>query len=205
VHSHEWVSSPTGDTFYLGSPASDRRSRCYTMVTDEQRLYADGSPVTRWEVQYRRSRAKAVWYKLLDLPPDGDIAALDAAFSSLALGLIADHVAFVDASADANVSRCPPLPWWSAFIGSADRVRTWVARSVSDMIEAVERYLFVQAAPSLATWFEHVRLTRQRPMAALRDLLGTGRARMTPRHRAMLRCSAVLAPSWVMHNIHGTA
>jgi hypothetical protein len=129
--STEWISSPSGDTFYLGSPSSDRRSRCYTKV--DERVYEDGSPVVRWEMQYRHDRAREVWALLVGLYLDGSIA---DDLGSLTLGLIDDHVRFVNAAKAPSVDEAPLLQWWARFIGSAERVKTWTPRDTEPSIDA---------------------------------------------------------------------
>lgn len=184
TRSHEWIESPTGQTFYLGSPQSDRRSRCYTKLDDPVRLLPDGTPIVRWETQYRNDRAKTVWRMLGDTYNADPVCM--GGLPGMVLGLIADHVRFTDPVADKNVSRRPTVAWWQAFIGAVERVKTWLPTSLAATFQQLEQYLFKQVSGAFAAFLQHVRLSGGCRAHVIDQLVQNGNARMGPRHRALL-------------------
>lgn len=105
----EWDSSPTGDTFGLGSGSSDASLRCY-----DRRGY------TRTEFQLRRGHAQEFLARMFSATEDEHPA--------LFLGAIRSIVDFVDSTQDENISRCDLLPFWSDFVGMFQRIRLAPAR-----------------------------------------------------------------------------
>lgn len=108
----EWDSSPTGDTFGLGSGRSDASLRCY-----DRRGY------TRTEFQLRRGHAQEFLARLFSSHEDEHPA--------LFLGAIRAIVDFVDATQDENISRCDLLPFWSDFVGMFQAIRLAPARALA--------------------------------------------------------------------------
>lgn len=181
--SWQWYESATGETMYIGAPSSDRRARCYTKLDDTRRVAADGSPIVRWETQYRRERARGVWELLSRLSSRSVWDELGA----LALGLVADHLRFTaPGSQQRNVSERLTALWWSAFVAGADRVRVAVAARVGLTLDRLDGYLRRQVGASLATWVQaHAALGRD-VYAALNALITLGDGRMRSRHHAVV-------------------
>jgi DNA relaxase NicK len=186
--SFDWQESNTGQTFYLGSPQSDRRSRCYTKIDEEERLYTDGTPVTRWETQLRRDRAVYAWSLLLERYLNHDD--IKEYFPHFALGIINDHVRFADTRLfEAKYkSNAPTLKWWAEFIENSEKIKTWISKKVQVSIEKIEEYLMKQVSGTFATWFEHLRIEGKRNLkTAFRTFLQTGQSRINNQNRALLK------------------
>jgi len=172
----QWYESSTGETFYLGSPSSDRRARCYTMA---DRVDAAGVLVTRWETQYRRDRARAVWAHIQ--------AYADLELGQLALGLIADHVRVTEVgAAQVNVSERPTAAWWVAFVNGAEAVKTWLGERVSTTYERLERYVMTQVSGSLSTLLDAAVLRGGDGYSLLHDILTVGAGRRRRHHQVIL-------------------
>ena len=96
------------------------------------------------------------------------------------MGAVRDFVDFVDRASDVNVSRASLLTWWSAFVGSWDKLSMLIppkaARSVKQAYEWMQR----QVAPMLAV------IERAYGPEAVWGLTVGGRERFGRRHRVML-------------------
>jgi DNA relaxase NicK len=193
--SYDWQESNTGETFYLGSPDSDRRSRCYTKIDEQERLYEDGTPITRWETQLRRDRAVYAWMLLRDRFDKHDD--LEQYFPHFALGIISDHVRFADTRlfAAKYKSSAITLKWWADFVENAEKVKTWVSKKITVNIEKIEHYLMQQVSGTFATWFEHLRIQGKRNLkTAFKTFLQTGQSRMNNQQRALLKVAIASSP-----------
>lgn len=193
--SYDWQRSNTGETFYLGSPSSDRRSRCYTMINEQERLYDDGTPVVRWETQLRRDRAVHAWSLLIDRYTDHDD--IQDYFPHFALGIINDHVRFADTSLYETKykSKAPTLQWWAELIENSSKVKTWISKKVETNIQRIEEFLFKQVSGTFATWFEHNRIEGKRNLKTMfKTFLQTGQSRMNNQQRALLKTTLAASP-----------
>ena len=163
---HKFDSNNAGSTFYIGK-RGEKNARLV-------RFYDKRGP-TRVELELHDERATALAAVLLSADAD--------AISGLCLGSLVDFVDFRHTDADSNVTRCPRVSWWAAFVGTAqvlplpvsaplptlDRVRAWVEDSTSS---------------ALAVIFDAMGETRGRVW--LSGLLDRGRERRSTRHAARL-------------------
>ena len=97
LRAHTWMSSPRGDTFYMGSRQSTAFAKCY-----------DERGHTRFELELKEARARAA-VQLLFEP--------DAPVGPISMGLVRDFVDYVDKESSKNRSRCSLLPFWAALSG----------------------------------------------------------------------------------------
>ena len=166
-----------GATFYLGTPASDRRLRVY-----------DRRGPTRVEMQLRRGMAEAWWSKVGE--------ASDAGIGALALGLVAGFVEFAapDGS-DTNRSRWSRLGWWDAFVGGTVALVGLVSRTPT-ALHGLVGHVWRNAA-AVATYLDAVKALGHDAQRALGELLHHGTARRSARHRALLAGVRSAAPALV--------
>lgn len=159
------ITSSTGETFYLGSPSSDVRLRCY-----------DRRGFTRSELQLRRGHAQNFF--------DGLLARDESELPELFLGVLRNFVDFVEPSEDSNRSRWDLLPWWSAFVNDFRRVRLAPVRVVA----SPEKYL-IQARKYGAMFHTYVSLLASHgrsEASVLSELHQHGSSLLKPRHRLLL-------------------
>ena len=165
-----WLDDHTGDMFTMGARQSGQFVRCYNR-----------RGFTRLELEVKGDAAPAAAAMLAAALVDRD----ELAFGQIVVGLLRRFVDFVDASADANISRCPLLPWWAEVAEGVDRCRLWLGevsvKSAGDMLE----WALAQTAPVLAV------LERVFGPAILRDLAAEGRVRWKRRHREAVRLAGV--------------
>ena len=178
VRSCSWYSSPSGDTFNMGSRKATAFARCYN-----ERGF------TRFELELKGNRA----VKVADL-----VLAEPSSASGTALSVIRDFVDFVDSSASSNRSRCPLLPFWSDFVVGVCRARVRLDPRPEPSIGRTIDWIEGQVARSLAVYETYAETlfgtTRDRVRRRLRRI---GLSRIRPRHEALLRMalSAIQARS----------
>lgn len=162
----KWYSSPTGDTFSMGSRSSSQYARCY----DER------GPV-RFELELKKKAAAEAAGQLFGVVSDGN----SDVFAAVALSWVRRFVDFVDTDSDENVSRRTLLPFWETFVKGAEKavvtLEGRVLRTVEDMAEWIEK----QGAPTLAV------LVHALGWHGLRDIIRKGVPRLKGRHREALR------------------
>lgn len=147
-----------GQTLQLGSRASSWHLCAY-----------DERGWTRMELRLSGERAEQAYSALVGTPE---------ALRSAALGWLREFVDFVDRSADRNVSRCPLLPEWGAFVAGIERLAMHLSGTTAPLLDRTVSWLREQVAPSLAM----VELAG----VNVRQLVAGGRERLRLRHRAML-------------------
>lgn len=176
VRAHTWMSSPAGDTFYMGSRQSTAFARCY-----------DERGHTRFELELKGDRARAAAHVLFDP---------EAAFGIVAIGLVRDFVDYVDRESSANRRRCSLLPFWEAFIGSGDRIRLQMDEQPARSMDRTADWIWSQVAPSLALYEMWVEIADKTARDQLRrDLRQEGLRRLKQRHQALLSAAQLsLAP-----------
>ncbi len=129
---HSWRSSPTGDTFYMGSRQSTQFARCY-----------NSRGFTRFEMELKQERAAQTMTALCEGSP----------LSSTLGAAIAQFVKFVDLD-DTNRHRCTVLPFWKKFLDALDNsgAITRLDPRPAPTPERLINYIEHQVAPSLAVY-----------------------------------------------------
>jgi hypothetical protein len=127
-----WHSSPTGDTFYMGSRQSTQMARCY-----------NSRGFTRFEMELKQERAAQTMTALCEGSP----------LSSTLGAAIAQFVKFVDLD-DTNRHRCTVLPFWQKFLEALDNsgAVTRLDPRPDPTPEGLINYIEHQVAPSLAVY-----------------------------------------------------
>ena len=163
-----WFSNAEGDTFIVGSRASDRYLRIY-----DKRGY------TRCELELKGERSSTIGRQFADLVADG-LQAIDQA-PALALSHLRDFIDFTDRLADENPTRAPLLDWWQAFVDGAERAGLVLSQVVKTMQKAAN-WIAGAVAPTLAAWLHHT----GGDFDQLLEIIERGKERWGASHRAML-------------------
>lgn len=102
----DWRDNEAGQTCYLGlrKHHKERMLRCY-----------NSRGFNRLELEVTGGWAESLGERLVGSSPDR--------WPVLAVGVLRGAVDFVDRKANARVDRCPLLPWWSSFIGEAEKIK----------------------------------------------------------------------------------
>ncbi len=162
---HSWRSSPTGDTFYMGSRESTQFARCY-----------NSRGFTRFEMELKQERAAQTMTALCEGSP----------LSSTLGAAIAQFVKFVDLD-DTNRSRCTVLPFWQNLLdtlndsGAVTRLDPRPDPTPESLIQYIEH----QVAPSLAV-YEIIMGKQDNYDDIRRDLRRKGLDRCKPKHHALI-------------------
>lgn len=170
--SWQWIESPTGTTFYMGSRTSERFVRAY-----------DKRGPCRIELELKERRAVALWRRLVALHDE-------AAWSIEALAELRALVDYRDRSQTTVVADCSLLDWWAEFVQGAER-RSTVFPRLAATLERFDKWLRRQVAPVLA-------LVRDAyGDDVMRDLLTLGRARYRSRPDRM----ALIQAEWLRQGV----
>lgn len=176
IRSCSWYSSPSGDTFNMGSRQATAFARCYN-----ERGF------TRFELELKGQRAASVAKLVLD----DSVSTLDVAVAA-----IRDFVDFVDSASSTNRSRCRLLPFWAQFVSGIERAGVRLEPRPQPTIDRVVDWIEGQVAPSLALYEIYgerfLGLSRDKYRRRLRKL---GLARLKPRHDALLTLIAASCDS----------
>lgn len=122
------------ETLYIGAGSSRRLVRFYDKAL-EQGL-EDGGVWTRCEVQFRADQAQT--------------AACHIAGGVGLCSLIVSSVDFRYVDQDSNVSRCPQLDWWAAWVGQVERVSFAIRKAATEVVERAYEWVRRQVGPTLA-------------------------------------------------------
>jgi hypothetical protein len=162
----DWRSSPTGDTFYMGSRQSTQSARCY-----------NSRGFTRFEMELKQERAAQTMTALCEGSP----------LSSTLGAAIAQFANFVDLD-DINRSRCTVLPFWKKFLAALDNsgAITRLDPRPDPTPERLIQYIEHQVAPSLAA-YETIMGKRDNYDDVRRNLRRIGLENAKPRHHAMIK------------------
>lgn len=163
--SNSWITSPTGDTFYMGSKTSTQFARCYNM-----------RGFTRFEMVLTDERAAQIMGRLCSGEPLAPTVGAS----------ISQFVAFVELD-DTNRSRCTVLPFWKKFLCSlgCSGVTTRLEARPEPSVERIRAYIEHQVAPSLAAYYK----LSTEPEASLACLLQRGAERIKPKHQILIATS----------------
>ncbi len=161
----DWRSSPTGDTFYMGSRQSTQFARCY-----------NSRGFTRFEMELKQERAAQTMTALCEGSP----------LSSTLGAAIAQFVKFVDLD-DTNRHRCTVLPFWKKFLDALDNsgAITRLDPRPDPTPERLINYIEHQVAPSLAV-YEIIMGKQDNYDDIRRDLRRKGLERCKSKHHALI-------------------
>ena len=116
------VSGNVGQTYYFGSPQSDKRLRFY-----DKSVESGGElDCYRWEAQFRGKHAHEAFLGFVS-------SGCDSLYLS---GLVTGCVSFVDRDSGDRLSRLDMLPWWSDFV---DKVGGFIKFSIPQMKSTIQK------------------------------------------------------------------
>lgn len=165
-----------GRTLYLGTRDSQRHLRVYDANTKHQ------IDAIRWEVEMKRELAEHYASVLCSL----DLSDMDAVRNFIRAAIVGT-VEFVDRSSGTpNLSRCPRLDWWQAFVDALGGSLRLSIPAPQAVLEKTMRFLdrlsatFATVATAVGRhgFFEY-----------MRTLVEYGETKMSHRHYAMLSAS----------------
>ncbi len=165
VRTCEWMTSPTGDTFYMGSRSSTQFARCY-----------NSRGATRFEMELKKERAEQVLQAIHQ----------GASLSEVMGSSVNQFAAFVQLDDD-NRARCTYLPFWRSFLdGLQDAgVVTRLDPQPEPTVERLVDWIEGQVAPGLAV-YEMIKGQRDTFDDVRRHLRKMGLDRATPKHHALV-------------------
>ncbi len=168
VRTCEWMTSPTGDTFYMGSRSSTQFARCY-----------NSRGFTRFEMELKKERAAQIMASLCEGSP----------LASVLGSVINQFVAFVHLD-NSNRHRCTALPFWKRFlVGLSDAgVITRLDPKPERTIERLVDWIEGQVAPGLAV-YEMVKGVGDSFDDVRSHLRRLGLERATPKHHALVHAA----------------
>ena len=175
----------SGETFYFGSAKSDSQLRIYDKRAErmQKEHVVDFDHWVRVELQLRRKRADAVARLYATAKQNAQEVMVKLA------GLLRSMLEFKASSQDSNKQRQPAASWWARFLGYAEKARLAPVEAEARTVDHVKAWVSGQVAPSLALLEQA--LGFDRAWAFLYATAQEGRARMGPRHRAILAASGV--------------
>jgi len=174
-----------GRTWYMGHGSSDSQLVFYDKRIEQLQKGHDVD-VEHWvraELRLRRERADAMSRLWVQVKDNAQQVMVKVA------GILRGMVEFKDAnSRDSNKQRQPIAPWWGRFLGYAEKGRLAVVKAEARTIEDVKQWVSLQMGPTLALLEQAMGFDKA--WAFLYAEAQDGRARMGPRHRAILAASA---------------
>jgi len=175
--------SAGGRSFYLGSPRSDARLLIYDKAAERAaKGEAVQGPWVRVELRLRRERANtaaALFSRAVHNAKE--------VMAHLA-GVLRGYVEFkVPNATDSNKRRWEPAAWWVRFLGDVEKARLEVPQQARRTVDDVKGWISFQVSPSLALLEDA--LGFDRAWSFLYAEAQEGRARMGPRHKAILAAS----------------
>ncbi len=117
-----------GDTVYIGSEKSDKRTRIY----DKAKEQGDYESVwNRLEMVFRRDHARAVLEALV-----GGGQSLGETMA----GILADQITFIERD-DVNISRCSLSEWWVDFLENVKKIKLMLKEKPAMTVERLAEYV----------------------------------------------------------------
>jgi hypothetical protein len=113
-----------GDTFVWGS----RKSKSRLVRAYDRRGFV------RFEMEWRGDRSDLLARELANLAPES--------WAKRSIAHLRDFIDFVDRAASLNVSRCPLLPWWAAFVNGVDRIHLKIEKPSRPLVDKVASGVF---------------------------------------------------------------
>jgi phage replication initiation protein len=159
-----------GDTVYIGSEKSERRTRIY----DKAKEQGDYKGVwNRLEMVNRRQYARAVLEALIINLANG------MELGEIVAGMLADQLAFIERD-DVNISRCSLASWWAEFLENLTRIKLMLKEKPELAIEKLAMYVGDYWAPTI------VMLYRIYGEAWLDTVIEQGAKKLRKRHLTMM-------------------
>jgi len=174
-----------GESYYLGSSKSDTQLRVYDKRAERLQKGAEVA-VDHWircELELRRKRSDAASRLWLKVKEEGEAVMVKLA------GALRGLVEFKDPSTDTNKQRQPIATWWAQFLGWAEKAKLAAVEAEARTLEDVRAWVSRQVAPSLALLEEGMGFDKA--WAFLYAEAKEGRHRWRPRHKAILKASAL--------------
>lgn len=169
----------TGETLYVGSPASKTRLRIYDKRLELQQKnreqWADYG--TRWELELRKERADACVKKLVACDP--------ADWQEIVVGLLRSHVDFRHTTREQeSAARCraPLLAWWEHLTGGFQKARLTVEKQARTL-EDVKEWFQQSVAPTLALLY----VTPNLGLPWIEEVINAGADRWKQKHYRLLK------------------
>lgn len=153
-----------GFTIYHGSPQSEIRCRIYDKAAE--RGFLDGEHWIRVELVLRNNNAAAAVQEILDRRSVGAVFC----------GVLRNYLCYLVPSADSNRSRWEIADYWSALLGSIERISLWHNPGLDYNLFNLQRYLVDQAGGAFITWAKICGLD------SLENLLKNRNKRLNPKH-----------------------
>jgi hypothetical protein len=165
VRTCEWMTSPTGDTFYMGSRSSTQFARCY-----------NSRGFTRLEMELKKERAEQVLQAIHQ----------GASLSEVMGSSVNQFAAFVHLD-NSNRHRCTVLPFWRGFLDDLQDagVVTRLDPQPEPTVERLVDWIEGQVAPGLAV-YEMIKGERDTFDDVRRHLRKMGLDRATDKHHALV-------------------
>lgn len=162
-----------GKTIYIGSDTSRLKARFYDKAAQ---LQLEGHWV-RAEIQFMAERAEQ---------------AIIAYIKRITLGEIVtrtlnQYFTLIDRT-DSNISRCPVKPWWSAWLGTTQKLKLTTRKAdkyVSEIVDHIKK----QFAPSFAMMRQFYGVIDFYEI--IRDLVDSGKDRMSKKHAQIIAMSSL--------------
>jgi len=174
-----------GATVGFGSPKSDSYLRIYDKRAErlQKGHEVEADHWVRVELQLRRKRADAVARLYATAKENAHAVMVKLA------GLLRSMLEFKAPSTDSNKQRQPIAPWWGRFLGYVEKARLATVKPEARTVADSQRHVEDQYGATLATIEQALGFDKFWSWAYA--VVDDGRARMGPRHKAMLALSGV--------------
>lgn len=160
-----------GKTIYIGSDTSRLKARFYDKAAQ---LDIQGHWV-RSEIQFMAERAHEATLALIKGLSPGEIVTrtLNQYFTLVNLD-------------DSNKSRCSVKAWWSAWLGTTEKLKLTTRKAIK-LVNEVMDHIKRQYSASLAMCKKHLGVVDFHEFVT--DLVETGKEKLTKKHQQILACS----------------
>lgn len=169
----------TGETLYLGSPASKTRLRIYDKRLELQQKHREhwADYGTRWELELRKERADACVRKLLECE--------DTDWQEVVVGLLRSHVDFRHTTRDQeSAARCraPLLEWWEHLTCGFQKARLTVEKH-ERTLEDIKEWFQRSVGPTIALLY----VTPDLGLPWIEEVINSGADRWKQKHYRLLK------------------
>lgn len=132
-------------TIYFGSKKSDMLFRCYNKAAERNRS-DELDHWIRFEIQLRDDHAFEFLKKYIECSSLGKVFC----------GVVSNSVRFVIPSEDSNKSRWKTRKWWSAFIGSAEKISLYTKKDTDYNLYKLENYVINNCGNAVSCYIDIV-------------------------------------------------